>query len=82
MIRNVRWYDTYSVIYYTSWFHPFSLLIQTLSQVGQVMDVLPNGDVRVEVRGTVWTFNPSVVNRVDIDGAPLTPGTSRQWSYT
>ena len=76
MIENKRWYSVDSALICTSWFQTF-LLTQTLSQVGQVVEVLPNGDVRVEVRGTIWTFNPSVVNRVDVDGAPLTPGTHR-----
>ena len=42
------------------------------------MEVLPNTDVRVEVCGSVWTYSPANLTRVDVEGAPLTPDTSRK----
>ena len=37
----------------------------------------PTGDLQVDVHGTVWLLNPAILSRVDTDGVPLTPGTSR-----
>ena len=38
--------------------------------------VYPDGDVKVDVKGTMWTYNPTVLTKVEGDGVPLTPGTS------
>ena len=50
--------------------------LQTLGKVGRVLEIYPDGDVRIDVGGVSWTYNPAVVSRVDGDGVPLTPGTS------
>ena len=51
---------------------------QTLGKVGRIAEIYPDGDVRIDVGGVSWTYNPAVVSRVDGDGVPLTPGTSGQ----
>ena len=35
-----------------------------------------DGDLKIDVRGSMWTFNSQAVRKVDSDGVPLTPGTS------
>ena len=35
-----------------------------------------NGDLKIEIRDVMWTFNPKNVSRLEGDGVPLTPGTS------
>jgi len=44
--------------------------------VGCVLQVYPDGDIKVDVRGNTWTYNSAAVSKVDSDGVPLTPGTS------
>ena len=46
------------------------------------MEIYPDGDVRIDVGGVSWTYNPAVVSRVDGDGVPLTPGTSGKSAST
>ena len=53
-----------------------SLSTQTLGKVGRVIEVYGDGDLKVDVRDSVWTFNSKVVRKVDSDGVPLTPSTS------
>ena len=55
--------------------------MQTLGKVGRVLKVYPDGDIKVDVRGSTWTYNPRVVSKVDSDGVPLTPGTSGEKHY-
>lgn len=43
-----------------------------------MLEVTGSGDIIAEVCGTNWTYSPAVLTRVDTDGAPLTPGTSRE----
>jgi E3 ubiquitin-protein ligase mind-bomb len=50
--------------------------MQTLGKVGRILEIYPDGDVKIDVGGVSWTYNPAVVSRVDGDGVPLTPGTS------
>ena len=52
------------------------LVRQTLGKVGRIVEIYPDGDVKIDVGGVSWTYNPAVVSRVDSDGVPLTPGTS------
>ena len=40
------------------------------------MEIYPDGDLKVDIRGVTWTFNPLAVSKVTSDGVPLTPGTS------
>ena len=49
-----------------------------MGQVGRVIEVVQSGDIIAEVCGTNWTFSPAVLTRLDTEGAPLTPGTSRE----
>ena len=55
---------------------PHILYSQTLGKVGRIVDIYPDGDVKIDVGGVSWTYNPAIVTRVDGDGVPLTPGTS------
>ena len=55
---------------------PGFVFVQTLGKVGRVVQVYPDGDLKVDIRGGEWTFNPKNVSRVEGDGVPLTPGTS------
>lgn len=36
-------------------------ILQTLGQVGKVLKVYADGDLRVGVGGQTWTFNPACV---------------------
>ena len=51
-------------------------VLQTLGKVGRIIEIYPDGDVRIDVGGVSWTYNPAILSRVDGDGVPLTPGTS------
>ena len=55
---------------------------QTLGKVGRIVEIYPDGDVRIDVGGVSWTYNPAAVSRVDGDGVPLTPGTSGKSAST
>ena len=50
--------------------------VQTLGTVGRILEIYADGDLKVDIRGVTWTFNPSAVSKVTSDGVPLTPGTS------
>lgn len=52
------------------------LLPQILGMVGRVAQIYPDGDLKIDIRGSLWTLNPKNVSRVEGDGMPLTPGTS------
>ncbi len=54
----------------------FLLPLQILGKVGHVVQVYSDGDLKVDIQGNIWTFNPRNVSRVEGDGVPLTPGTS------
>lgn len=56
--------------------HCFPCLMQTLGKVGRVMEVYPDGDLKIGIRDMMWTFSPRNVSRLEGDGVPLTPGTS------
>ena len=51
-------------------------LHQTLGKVGRVAEVYGDGDLKIDVKGSMWTFNSQAVRKVDGDGMPLTPSTS------
>lgn len=55
---------------------------QTLGKVGRIVEIYPDGDVRIDVGGVSWTYNPAAISRVDGDGVPLTPGTSGKSAST
>ena len=49
---------------------------QTLGKVGRVLQVYPDGDLKIDVAGRSWTFNPLCCSKVGQDGVPLTPRTT------
>jgi E3 ubiquitin-protein ligase mind-bomb len=51
-------------------------MIHTLGKVGRVIEVYSDGDLKIDIRDSVWTFNSRAVRKVDNDGVPLTPSTS------
>jgi E3 ubiquitin-protein ligase mind-bomb len=51
-------------------------MIHTLGKVGRVAEVYGDGDLKIDVKGSMWTFNSQAVRKVDGDGMPLTPSTS------
>lgn len=45
---------------------------QTLGKIGRVQQVYHDNDLKVEVCGTSWTYNPSAVTKVaSSDGAAI-----------
>lgn len=55
-------------------------MVDTLGTVGRILVIYPDGDLKVDIRGVTWTFNPLAVSKVTSDGVPLTPGTSENVS--
>ncbi|CAI8012393.1 E3 ubiquitin-protein ligase mib1 [Geodia barretti] len=51
-------------------------MIHTLGKVGRIAEVYGDGDLKIDVKGTMWTFNSQAVRKVDGNGMPLTPSTS------
>ena len=47
----------------------------TLGKIGRVQQIYHDNDLKVEVCGTSWTYNPSAVSKVASDGQCL-PGAS------
>ena len=48
------------------------LFNQTLGKIGRVQQVYHDNDLKVEVCGTSWTYNPSAVTKVaSSDGAAI-----------
>ena len=41
-----------------------------------MVQVYPDGDLKIEVSGRSWTFNPLCCSKVGQDGVPLTPRTT------
>ena len=37
--------------------------LQSLGQVGEVLGIDGDGDVRIRVRGTMWTFSPAALTK-------------------
>jgi len=47
-------------------------VFQTLGKIGRVQQVYHDNDLKVEVCGTSWTYNPSAVTKVaSSDGAAI-----------
>ena len=46
----------------------------TLSKIGRVQQIYHDNDLKVEVCGTSWTYNPAAVTKVASDGS--IPGAS------
>lgn len=44
-------------------------LFQTLGKIGRVQQIYHDNDLKVEVCGTSWTYNPAAVTKVASDGA-------------
>lgn len=42
---------------------------QTLGKIGRVQQIYHDNDLKVEVCGTSWTYNPAAVTKVASDGA-------------
>lgn len=54
------------------WLDPTLLLFQTLGKIGRIQQVYHDNDLKVEVCGTSWTYNPSAVTKVaSSDGAAI-----------
>ncbi len=49
-------------------------MVPTLGKIGRVQQIYHDNDLKVEVCGTSWTYNPQAVTKVPNDGA--LPGTS------
>ena len=48
------------------------LHFQTLGKIGRVQQIYHDNDLKVEVCGTSWTYNPSAVTKVaSADGAAI-----------
>lgn len=51
----------------------------TLGKIGRVQQIYHDNDLKVEVCGTSWTYNPAAVTKVASDGS--IPGTSSGGKY-
>lgn len=40
-------------------------MLPTLGQVGKIVKIYPDNDLKIEVCGTTWTFNPMSVSKID-----------------
>jgi E3 ubiquitin-protein ligase mind-bomb len=50
-------------------------LLQTLGKIGRVQQIYHDNDLKVEVCGTSWTYNPVAVTKVASSDGTV-PGTS------
>lgn len=51
---------------------PMLSLLQTLGKVGRVQQIYSDSDLKVEVCGTSWTYNPAAVTKVAPAGSGVT----------
>lgn len=51
---------------------PMFSLVQTLGKVGRVQQIYSDSDLKVEVCGTSWTYNPAAVTKVAPGGSAVT----------
>lgn len=51
--------------------HLMFSLIQTLGKVGRVQQIYSDSDLKVEVCGTSWTYNPAAVSKVASAGSAI-----------
>ena len=58
------------------------LHFQTLGKIGRIQQVYHDNDLKVEVCGTSWTYNPAAVTKVaSSDGAAITNSSGgRNWN--
>ena len=54
--------------------------VQTLGKVGRVQQIYHDNDLKVEVCGTSWTYNPAAVTKIASDGS--LPGASNGGNIT
>ena len=47
----------------------FNDSMQTLGKIGRVQQIYHDNDLKVEVCGTSWTYNPAAVSKVASDGS-------------
>lgn len=45
--------------------------MQTLGKVGRVQQIYSDSDLKVEVCGTSWTYNPAAVSKVASAGSAI-----------
>lgn len=56
---------------------------QTLGKVGRVQQIYSDSDLKVEVCGTSWTYNPAAVTKVAPAGSAVTNASGgRQDTHT
>lgn len=53
---------------------PVCFFVQTLGKVGRVQQIYSDSDLKVEVCGTSWTYNPAAVTKVAPSGSAVTNG--------
>lgn len=46
-------------------------LLQTLGKVGRVQQIYSDSDLKVEVCGTSWTYNPAAVTKIAPSGSAV-----------
>lgn len=51
--------------------HLMFSLMQTLGKVGRVQQIYSDSDLKVEVCGTSWTYNPAAVSKVASAGSAI-----------
>lgn len=50
-------------------FSHFSRVLKTLAKIGRVQQIYHDGDLKVEVCGTCWTYNPLCLSKMASDGS-------------
>lgn len=51
--------------------NPFFFFLKTLGKVGRVQQIYSDSDLKVEVCGTSWTYNPAAVSKVASAGSAI-----------
>lgn len=62
-----RYLTTLFVVYLLKMFPS----LQTLGKVGRVQQIYSDSDLKVEVCGTSWTYNPAAVSKVASAGSAI-----------
>ena len=58
-------------------FNTYTCFVQTLGKIGRVQQIYHDNDLKVEVCGTSWTYNPAAVTKVaSSDGTAVGSNTS------
>ena len=56
------------------------MFFQTLGKIGRVQQIYHDNDLKVEVCGTSWTYNPAAVTKVaSSDGAAVGNSSGGRW---